>query len=518
MSVSGCVYLVGAGPGDPGLLTLRGQRCLAAADVVVHDDLVGRRLLEHVRSDAEVIAVGGAHGDPARLDQAAIERLLVARARAGKTVVRLKNGDPFLFGRGAEEAEALRRAAVPFEVVPGVSAALAVPAYAGIPATHRDHASLITIATGHQARPAPDAEPTVPALPWSALARQGGTLVFLMGMRQLPLIMTKLMEHGLARDTPAAVVERGTTGRQRTVVATVATLAERVRGAGLGPPGVVVVGNVVGVRERVRWFEDRPLFGRRVVLTRARAQAGELARPLEEAGADVIVFPTIAIGPPRDPAALDRAVASAFQYDWIVFTSPNGVRVFFERFATQGRDVRELAQVRLAAIGPETAAELGRRHLRPDVVPAEYRAEGLVEALAGEDLRGRRFLLPRAAGARAVLPEALAARGALVEEVVAYEAVLPRDADVDGLRAALAAGAVDAIAFTSSSTVRNFVTLLGADEVGRLVRDGRPAIACIGPVTAETARAAGLVVAVEPTAYTAPALAAALVERLRGHG
>src|SRR5207244_714358 len=236
--------------------------------------------------------------------------------------------------------------------------------------THRDHASLITIATGHQARPAPDAEPTVPALPWSALACQGGTLVFLMGMRQLPLIMTKLMEHGLARDTPAAVVERGTTGRQRTVVATVATLAERVRGAGLGPPGVVVVGKGVGVRE--------------------------------------------------------------------------------------------LAQVRLAAIGPETAAELGRRHLRPDVVPAEYRAEGLVEALAGEDLRGRRFLLPRAAGARAVLPEALAARGALVEEVMAYEAVLPRDADVDGLRAALAAVAVDAIAFTSSSTVRNFVTLLGA--------------------------------------------------------
>src|SRR5947199_4191482 len=359
-SLGGRVHLVGGGPGDPGLLALRGQRCLAAAEVVVHDDLVSRRLLEHARPDAEIVAVGGAHGDPARLGQDVIEALLVARARAGKTVVRLKNGDPFLFGRGAEEAEALRRAGIPFEVVPGVTAALAVPAYAGIPATHRDHASLITIATGYQARPAPDAEPTVPALPWSALARQGGTLVFLMGMRQLPLIMTKLMEHGLARDTPAAVVERGTTGRQRTVVATVATLAERVRGAGLGPPGVVVVGNVVGVRERVRWFEDRPLFGRRVVLTRARAQAGELARPLEEAGADVIVFPTIAIGPPRDPAALDRAVASAFQYDWIVFPSPNGVRVFFERFATQGRDVRELAQVRLAAIGPETAAELGR--------------------------------------------------------------------------------------------------------------------------------------------------------------
>ena len=516
--MSGRVYLVGAGPGDPGLLTLRGQRCLAAADVVVHDDLVSRRLLEHARPDAEVIAVGGAHGDPARLDQAEIERLLVARATSGKTVVRLKNGDPFLFGRGAEEAEALGRAGVPFEVVPGVSAALAVPAYAGIPATHRDHASLVTIATGHQARPAAGAEPTAPALPWAELARQRGTLVFVMGMRQLPAIMAKLLEHGLAGATPAAAVERGTTGRQRTVVATVATLAERVAAAELGPPAVVVVGSVVGVRERVRWFEERPLFGRRVVVTRPRAQAGELARLLEDAGAEVILFPTIAIAPPRDPAALERAVAGAAQQDWIVFTSPNGVRVFFEVFARQERDVRELATVRLAAIGPETAAELGRRHLRADTVPAEYRAEGLIAALAGEDLRGRRFLLPRAAGARAVLPQALTARGARVEEVVAYDAVLPGEADVAGLGAALAARAVDAIAFTSSSTVRNFVTLLGAEQVRRLVCDGRPAIACIGPVTAETARATGLVVAVEPRAYTAPALAAALVEHLRAHG
>src|SRR6059036_889217 len=313
MSVSGCVYLVGAGPGDPGLLTLRGQRCLAAADVVVHDDLVGRRLLEHVRSDAEVIAVGGAHGDPARLDQAAIERLLVARARAGKTVVRLKNGDPFLFGRGAEEAEALRRAAVPFEVVPGVSAAFAVPAYAGIPLTHRDHASLVTIATGHQARGGDETVP--PALPWDALARQGGTLVFLMGMRQMAAIMAALIAHGLAADTPAAAIQSGTTGAQATVVATAGTLAARVRAAGLEAPGVVVVGSVVTLRERIAWFEERPLFGRRIVVTRPRAQAGALADQLEAKGAEVITFPTIAIAPPADPAPLERAVAAAGDRD-----------------------------------------------------------------------------------------------------------------------------------------------------------------------------------------------------------
>src|SRR5437870_100386 len=264
--MSGRVYLVGAGPGDPGLLTRRGERCLAAADVVVHDRLVGSRLLDLVRPGAEVIALGRSHDDRDRPSQEAIEALLVERARAGKTVVRLKNGDPFLLGRGAEEAEALRRAGIPFEVVPGVSSAFAVPAYAGIPLTHRDHASLVTIATGHQAGTA-DA-PSPPALPWDVLARGGGTLVFVMGMRQLGAIMDALLSHGLAPDTPAAAIRSGTTGAQATVVATASTLAERVRDAGLGAPAVVVVGSVVSLRERIRWFETRPLFGRRIVVTR----------------------------------------------------------------------------------------------------------------------------------------------------------------------------------------------------------------------------------------------------------
>jgi len=508
---AGRVYLVGAGPGDPGLLTVRAERCLAAADVVVHDYLIGARLLDAVRPDAEVIAVGRSHDDRARLAPGEIERLLIDRARAGRMVVRLKNGDPFLLGRGAEECEALRHAGVPFEVVPGVSSALAAPAYAGIPLTHREHASLVTIATGHQACAPGETAASLPALPWDVLARQGGTLVFLMGMRQLPAIMTQLVAHGLPAGTPAAVVQWGTTGRQATVVATVETLATAVRAAALGAPGVIVVGSVVTLREQARWFEGRPLFGRRVVVTRPRAQAGGLAALLEEQGADVVAFPTIALVPPVDPAPLARAVAAAHTYDWIVFTSVNGVRAFFDRLAAAERDVRDLASVRLAVIGPETAAELGRRLLRATLLPEEYRAEGLLAALGREELRGRRVLLPRAEGARALLPETLAARGAEVDEVIAYRAVRPPEGDVESLRAALATGTVDALTFTSSSTVRNFVAMVGADELRRLVRAGRPVVACIGPVTADTARALGLDVAVMPTRYTVPALAAALV-------
>jgi len=515
--MSGRVYLVGAGPGDPGLLTRRGERCLVAADVVVHDRLVGSRLLDLVRPGAEVISLGRSHDDRDRPSQEAIEALLVERAKAGKTVVRLKNGDPFLLGRGAEEAEALRRAEVPFEVVPGVSSAFAVPAYAGIPLTHRDHASLVTIATGHQARVGDETVP--PALPWDALARQGGTLVFLMGMRQMAAIMAALIAHGLAADTPAAAIQSGTTGAQATVVATAGTLAARVRAAGLTAPGVVVVGSVVTLRERIAWFEERPLFGRRVVVTRPRAQAGALADLLEAEGAEVITFPTIAIAPPPDPAPLERAVAAAGGYDWIVFTSANGVEAFFARFAAARLDVRELASVRLAAIGPETAAQLERRLLRVAVTAADYRAEGLVAALAGEDLRGRRVLLPRAAGARPVLPDALRACGARVDEVVAYRAVPPAEADVAGLTAALEAGAVDAVTFTSSSTVRNFVELLGRRATARLLANGRPAVACIGPVTAATVRDLGLRVDVLPATYTAAALAAALVQHFgKGRG
>ena len=506
--MKGRVYLVGAGPGDPGLLTRRAEQCLAVADVVVHDYLVPVRLLAGARPDAEVIVLGRSHDDPDRPNRQAIDDLLIDRARAGKTVVRLKNGDPFLFGRGGEEAEALARAGIPFEIVPGVSSASAAPAYAGIPLTHRDHASLVTIVTGHQARAG--TETTPPALPWEALARQGGTLVFLMGMKQLAAIMDALVAHGLDPETPAAAIRWGSTGSQATETATVGTLAARVRAAGLTPPACVVVGGVVRLRERLRWFEERPLFGRRVVVTRPRMQAGALIDLLEEQGAEVLPFPTIALAPAPDPAALERAVAAAGSYDWIVFTSANGVHAFFEQVAALGKDVRDLAGVRVAAIGPETAAQLAHRLVRPALVPSEFRAEGVLAALRDEDVRGRRFLLPRAAGARAILPESLRARGAVVDEVIAYRAVTPADADVAGLREALEAGALDALTFTSSSTVRNFVAMLGAADVSRLVRGGRPAVACIGPVTADTARELGLPVDIVPDEYTVPALARAV--------
>jgi uroporphyrinogen III methyltransferase/synthase len=515
--MTGRVYLVGAGPGDPGLLTLRGQRCLARAEVVVHDDLVNRRLLEHAPPGAEVVDVGRPHGGPDRLDQTAISALLVRYARDGKVVVRLKNGDPFVFGRGGEEAQALRHAGIPFEVVPGVTSALAVPAYAGIPATDRDHASLVTIVTGHSAARG-DGPDDPPGLPWEALARQGGTLVFLMGVKHLAAIADSLRRHGLAGATPAAVIEQGTTAAQRTIVGTLATIGAQAAAAAVRSPAVAVVGATVALRERIGWFESRPLFGRRIVVTRPRAQAGELAAAFEELGARVDLVPAIAIVPAADPAPLDAALDRVASYDWIVFTSANGVRLFFDRLASRGRDVRELAAARLAAIGPETAAELERRLLRPAVVPSDYRAEGLLDALDETQVRGRRMLLPRAAGARPILPDTLRARGAIVDEVVTYAAVRPPDADVEGLVAALAAGAVDVITFTSSSTVRHFAELIGPDALRTLAAGSRPLIACIGPVTADTARELGLRADVVATTYTAAALARAVAERFCNAG
>lgn len=509
----GRVHLVGAGPGDPGLLTLRGQRCLARAEVVVHDDLVNRRLLEHVPAGAEIIDVGRPHGGVDRLDQAAISALLVAHARRGKTVVRLKNGDPFVFGRGGEEAQVLRREGIPFDVVPGVTSALAVPAYAGIPATDRDHASLVTIVTGHSAC-REDGSDGPPGLPWEVLARQGGTLVFLMGVKHLGAITESLRRHGLAGDTPSAVIEQGTTAAQRTIVATLATIASEARAADVRSPAIVVIGATVSLRERIGWFESRPLFGRRIVVTRPRAQAGELAAAFEELGARVDLVPAIAIVPATDPAPLDAALDRLPSYGWIVFTSANGVRLFFERLAARGRDVRELVAARIAAIGPETAAELERRLVRPAVVPSDYRAEGLLDVLPDAEVRGRRVLVPRAAGARAILPDTLRARGAVVDEVTTYAAVRPPDADVEGLTAALQAGAVDAITFTSSSTVRHFAELIGSEGMRALAAGPRPLVACIGPVTADTARELGLRVDVVAPTYTAAALARAVAERI----
>jgi uroporphyrinogen III methyltransferase/synthase len=507
--MSGRVYLVGAGPGDPGLLTVRAQRLLGEADVVVTDHLVPPQLLAAVRPEALVIEVGRPHGEGPRLGQREIEALLVEHARAGRLVVRLKNGDPMLFGRGGEEATALAGAEVPFEIVPGVTAALAVPAYAGIPLTHRDHASFVTIATGHQAN-GPECDPTLPSLPWEQLARQGGTLVFLMAMRQLASLLDTLVRHGLPPERPAAAVQHGTLARQRTVVATVGTLAAEVAAAQVTSPAVVVIGDVVSLRAQVAWVERRPLAGRCILVTRPRHQAAAFAERLEAYGAEVVAVPTVVLEPPDDPRALDQAVADAAGYDWIVFTSTNGVRTFFERFAAAGRDVRDLARARIAAIGSETARALEAMLLRPAVIPAEYRAEGLLAAFAAESMQGRRVLLPRAAGARAVLREELTRLGAVVDDVATYRARAASPAEAVALLAALDDGHVDAVTFTSSSTVRNFAALVGPQRLAAIMAAGRPLVACIGPVTAETAGASGLQVAVQPATYTTAALAAAL--------
>jgi uroporphyrinogen III methyltransferase/synthase len=496
------VFLVGAGPGAPGLITLDGVRCLARADVVIYDYLANPRLLEHAPANAERILVGK-HGGGDKVDQGVITELLLDRARRGRTVVRLKGGDPFVFGRGGEEAEALAAAGVPFEVVPGVSAAVAVPAYAGIPLTHRDLASSFTVLTGYEY---PDKAES--AVHWDALAHRGGTLVFLMTTRQLRRNMARLVAHGLPADAPVAVIRWGTVAEQETLVGTAATIAGLAERAGLQPPAVAVVGEVVRLRERLAWFERKPLHGRRIVVTRALRQSGSFAERLAEMGADVIPCPTIEIVPPASSAPLDDAIGRIESFDWVVFTSVNGVEAFFDRLRVLKRDLRALHRARLAAVGSATAEALAARGLLVDLLPGEFRAEGLAAAMRAADVTGARVLLPRAAGAREVLPILLREAGAEVEEVESYRAILPATDPIE-VRSALAEGRVDLVTFTSSSTVRHFLALLGEDAV-RLLASTR--VGCIGPITAETARQAGLEVTIQPHAYTIPAFVQAIAD------
>lgn len=502
--MAGRVYLVGAGPGDPGLLTIKGRRCLEAATCVVYDYLANPRLLDFAPPEAERI-LAGKHGGGTKVSQEEIHRILIDRAQRGGVVVRLKGGDPFVFGRGGEEAQAIRAAGIPFEVVPGVTAAVAVPAYAGIPLTHRDFASAVTITTGFE-----HAEKGEPIVPWRDLARPNHTIVILMTARQLGANLERLREEGLDGDTPAAVIEWGTRADQRSVVATVATLAERATAAGIHPPALAVIGDVVRLSEQLDWFRTRPLFGRRIVVTRPRDQAPALAEALEAAGAEVVVFPTIEIAVRDDLAALDAALATAETYDWLLFTSANGVRVFFERLREQDRDIRAWHRTRIGAIGPQTARALAAFGVRVDLVPSDYTAEGLLAALDPISIADARILLPRAAGARDILPLELRRRGARVDEIATYESRLPV-ADAGALRAWFELG-VDLVTFTSSSTAEHFARLLG-DDLAALAT--RTRFGCIGPITAATARTHGLDVVVEPSSYTIEAFAAAIIEYFR---
>lgn len=500
----GKVYLVGAGPGDPGLLTIRGKECLELADVVLYDYLANPALLAHARERAERIYVGR-RGKGKYPEQEAINRLLIDRARVGNMVVRLKGGDPFVFGRGGEEAEALAAAGIEFEVVPGVTAAVAAPAYAGIPVTHRTLASTLTIVTGHE-----DPEKPTTALDWSRLATNQGTLVFLMGMKNLSTIAATLMAEGRAGSTPVAIIRWGTRVSQQTVVGTLADIADKAHAAQMEPPTVIIVGEVVQLRSKLSWFERRPLFGKRVLMTRAKEQAGELAARLAGYGAEPVEAPTITIVPPLDWSPVDHAISEIGTYDWVIFTSVNGVNRFMTRLLVRGLDSRCLAGRRVCCIGPRTAQELEKFGVRADVVPAEYQAEGVLAVLNQQDVNRSRILIPRAEVARDLLPDELRAAGAHVAVVAVYRTLTPDD-DSGEWRQELMSRRIHVVTFTSSSTVRNFVALLGGIEAAKpLLQSVR--IASIGPITASTITEYGLTVSIMPKENTIPALVDAIAQ------
>lgn len=502
----GIVYFVGAGPGDPTLITVRGRRLLGLADTVVYDHLVHPRLLQTTRPDAERIDVGAAA--PRTLDQEAISLLLAEKAREGRTVVRLKWGDPFVFDDGGKEALFLHEHGIHFEVVPGIPAAVGVPSYAGVPLTYPGGADTVTFVRGYE-----DEQNKLPRVDWTSLAKLGGTIVCYVSPRQLPNIFKALITHGCPPETSAAVIVDGTLPSQQTRQGTMADLAASPDLADERRPAILVIGAVAAFREHLRWFDDRPLFGKRIVVTRAREQAGELVDALEELGADVILTSSIRIVAAEDQEAVDRVCAQAGTFDWIVFASANAVEHFMRRLMAGPRDVRELKDVKLCAVGPATADRLASYSLKVDLIPAEYQAEGVADAIrAHGDIARTRILLPRGDVGRELLADQLREGGADVVEVVAYRTIADvREAagDRDVYRMLLDKQ-IDAVTFTSPSTVRNFVRLIGEEPAADLLRT--TVVASIGPVTAEAAQRFGIDTTVMPANYTARDLVRALVD------
>jgi uroporphyrinogen III methyltransferase/synthase len=503
------VYLIGTGPGDPGLITARGLRALAEADVVLYDHLVPSRMLRDARQDAEKIDVGSAAPQP--LDQEAICYLLAEKAREGKVVARLKWGDPFVFDRGGQEALFLHEQGVPYEVVPGVPAAVGTPGYAGIPITYPEGGDTLTFVRGHE-----DQSATAPKIDWKALAMLGGTVVCYTGPQQLPQILKELLSNGFASDEPAAVIYNGTLPSQLTVDGTLQELAES---KSLQPkPAILVVGRVAALRQHLRWFDERPLFGKRIVVTRSREQAGGLVDLLESLGAEPIEAPMIRIAPPDDYGPLDQAIANVASFDWIVFTSANAVDAFMRRLQTGSGDMRDLKGVKLCAVGSVTAERLATFGLKADLRPTEYRSEAIVPALrtiGQSDLNGMKFLLPRADIAREVLVDELRKAGAEVSDVIAYRTVLAeieREGDPDIYRMLLE-NRIDVVTFTSPSTVRNFAQVFGPDQAADLLKT--TAVASIGPVTAEAADQYGIATSIMPKEYTIAALVDAIVAHFK---
>lgn len=494
----GRVYLVGAGPGDPGLITLRGTQCLGRADVVIYDYLVNPAVLRHAAAAAELIGLGH-HGRQRAIGQDEINAMMIAAAQSGKTVVRLKGGDPDVFGRSVEETEALRNAGIEFETVPGVTAALAAAGYAGIPITHAQHSSAVALITGQERHCKADS-----LLDYPALARFPGTLVFYMGVTSAQRWSDGLIRGGKSPETPVAIVRRCSWNDQQTIHCTLGTAPDTIAERKIRPPAVIVIGAVAALTPEKTWFTARPMLGLRVLVTRPRHQAAELGDVLAELGAEPIYQPAITIGPPADWAPVDAALARLDGYDWLVFSSSNGVRSLLDRLWEKAGDLRRLGHVRLAAIGPGTAEELARYHLKADLVPRQYRAEALAEELAGETA-GRHVLLARASRGREVLAQQLAAAGALVEQVVVYQSVDVGQADPT-VAAALAAGRIDWITVTSSAIAGWLVRTFGEQ-----LRSAR--LASISPVTSESLRQLGHAPAAEATEYTIEGLIEAILEK-----
>jgi len=480
----GKVFLVGAGPGDPKLITVRGLETIKLADCIVYDRLASPRLLAHARPDVELIYCGKLP-DRHTLTQEEINQVLVDKALEGKVVTRLKGGDPSIFGRVGEEAEELVKHDIPFEIVPGITSGIAAPAYAGIPVTHRDYNSSFAIVTGHE-RP----DKTESSINWEKLATAVETIVFYMGVGNLPFIREQLIKYGRSPQTPVALVRWGTTVDQETLVGTLENIVEKREEAGLTNPAIIIVGEVVKLRDKLQWFEKKPLFGKRVLVTRARSQASELSEKIAELGGEAYEFPLVKMVPPTDPRPLDEAISQLGSFDWVIFTSPNGVGFFFKRLRELGTDIRQM-QAKLAAVGPKTAEALLEKGLTVNVLPGEFRAEGLLDSLEGQLKPGEKVLLPRADIAREVLPRELKERGLEVTEVDTYETVIDAENAAETIEL-FREKAISIVTFTSSSTVKNFVQALAQENLKELLEGVQ--IACIGPVTADTAKELGLAV------------------------
>lgn len=502
MKSKGIVYLVGAGPGDAGLLTVRGAELIARADVLVYDALVNPDLLRLAPKTAEVI-YGGKRAKDHAIPQEELNQLLVKKAKEGKVVVRLKGGDPYIFGRGGEEAEEIQEAGIDFEVVPGISSTFAAPNYAGIPVTHRDFCSSYTVITGHE-----DPTKEESAIDWAALAKTPGTKIVLMGVERIRQIASKFVENGLPAKTPVAMVRWGTTGRQKTIEGTLATIADVVEKTGFTAPAVTIIGGVVSLRKKLNWFEQRPLFGQRVVVTRTRDQASQLSKQLLERGAEVLEVPTIKITDPEERIALVEAIAGIGTYDWLVFTSPNGVTSFFDYFLKANDDIRALGICRIAAVGPATAAKLAELHLRVDAMPEEYVAGKVAAAIAKkDDVENRRILILRAEVANPELPKQLEDLGAIVDDVPCYRTV-PETEDANGAAAKLIENGAEWVTFTSSSTVENFHARFNLVELKKKFPGLK--LLSIGPETSKAIVALGLETYIEAKPHNIDGMVKAL--------